>query len=274
MKNGQVKTHISASQVKTFNNCEAKWYFNKILNIRVIPNGARALGISFDEALNHNFEQKVKTGLDLKPDIVVDVFTEQYKKVATHTDFGKEKKADLRETGIQLVKLYQQKASPKILPRLVQPEFTVSFEGVDWDVELRPDLITKDGIIIDNKTTTRSPMKNLDGKYFPCNEDDKFQLTTYDICINNSKQVIPKTTRIIYAVKKKDPVIIEVDLDPPKPTDKKYWTLLVSQAKQRMNLIKEEKLSPRPNRSSYLCSRTWCGFWDKCEKQFGGRVKQ
>ncbi len=29
-----------------------------------------------------------------------------------------------------------------------------------------------------------------------------------------------------------------------------------------------------PNRSHYLCSRKYCGFWRRCQQEFGGEVSE
>ena len=29
-----------------------------------------------------------------------------------------------------------------------------------------------------------------------------------------------------------------------------------------------------PNRAGFLCSRRYCGYWRRCEREFGGAVKE
>jgi hypothetical protein len=29
-----------------------------------------------------------------------------------------------------------------------------------------------------------------------------------------------------------------------------------------------------PNRVGFLCSRRYCGYWRRCEREFGGAVKE
>ncbi len=53
------------------------------------------------------------------------------------------------------------------------------------------------------------------------------------------------------------------------PADKKLTARLYSIARDLMHAGVFA-----PNRSSFLCSRRHCGFWSRCEAEFGGEVSE
>ena len=56
---------LSPSQVRTFMDCQARWYFKYRLHLPDPPTGNLALGRAVHAALGENFRQKVETAEDL-----------------------------------------------------------------------------------------------------------------------------------------------------------------------------------------------------------------
>jgi hypothetical protein len=51
------------------------------------------------------------------------------------------------------------------------------------------------------------------------------------------------------------------------PADRKLTTRLYSIGRDQMNSGVYS-----PNRGSFLCSRKYCGHWQRCQEEFGGEV--
>ena len=75
--------HLSHTQIELFLRCPAQWMFRYIEKRKQPPSGPLAFGITFDDAMNVNYEQKIKTDEDLTTDAVKDAF-------CTEFDSGKE----------------------------------------------------------------------------------------------------------------------------------------------------------------------------------------
>lgn len=246
--------HLSPSQINTLLSCEAKFFFRYAMDMKIQPSGSLTFGKSYDVALNTNAEQKIESKQDMKVSDIQDIFSTEFDKLSPETDWKEENSGEVKDTGIGLIKAYTNEIAPLVQPVKVQGEYHIDINGVQvmgfTDIETET-------LVIDNKTSGKTPSG--------VSNDYLIQTATY-------KLMTGKDAELHFGIKNKKPItkILPVPLD---NTDLEYVKGLYVNMADRKEKILSEELKPIPNRSSNLCSRKWCGYWNICELTHGGKVK-
>jgi CRISPR/Cas system-associated exonuclease Cas4 (RecB family) len=161
---------LSPTQVRTFLNCSARWWFKYALFEPETKNSALALGSAVHRALEANFREKVTTKEDLDTLGVVALFRDAWQEQVAQAEFREdEDPAALGKVGEQLVTKYMDEAAPWIQPAAVELDVTGEISGVR--VRGKVDLLDEDGRVVDVKTAARKPSGIA--------PDYAFQLATY-----------------------------------------------------------------------------------------------
>lgn len=271
LENEEDVKHLSPSQIKTFNDCQAKWAFRYVEGKKIPPSAVLTLGSSFDDAVTTGMNKKIE-GSNLSVDEVVDAFCTSwdYRKDGTEFDAG-EDPDEMKDKGVKMIKNYEKEVAPDILPAFTQKEYNVAFPGVDWTLKGFADIIDQRNLIIDNKTAGKTPSKDDAGEYKAMAEH-VFQMVCYYISerMTSNKDM---DLRIDYTVKLVNPKTVIVNIPKPDKQDIKYFQIKTSHTHRQMEMVKQGDMPIIPNRYSMLCSRKYCGYWSLCEQKYGGRVK-
>lgn len=245
---------LSPTQVRTFLDCSARWWFRHALELPELKTSSLALGSAVHRALEINFREKYETGEDLDSTGVVAIFREFWGIELERTLFQPEENpAELARLGERIVRKYMDEAAPRIQPAAVELEVTGHIAGVR--VAGRVDLLDTQGRIIDLKTAARRPN---------CvSPDYAFQLATY-------RQITPGASgqaRLDTLVRTQLVQLVTLEYTVGEQDLEATRTLYpLAQAGMRSGLY-------FPNRQSILCSRRNCPFWRECEQEFGGTVR-
>jgi RecB family exonuclease len=246
---------LSPSAVNCFAQCEARWYYRKVLQLPETRTAALGLGSAVHRTLAENFRNKLE-GFDdipwagLRP-VFLEALAEEFETVTFADDDDTE---DLRQSGETMVRVYLEQAAPLIEPAAVE----LPVEGAIGSVPVRGviDLLTADGTIIDLKTSARKP-SGISG-------DHRLQLTTYAMLTPGASGV----GRIDTLTKTKTVALhsqtTEVSMADRKHAERLYSITL---DQMRTGLIK-------PNRGSWCCSKRFCSFWETCQDEYGGTVAE
>jgi RecB family exonuclease len=161
---------LSPTQVRTFLDCSAKWWFRYGLRLPEPKTSSLTLGTAVHEALAENFRQKIETREDLDVCGVTALFRQSWSRQTEEAVFQPDEDAgQLGLLGEQLVQKYMEEAAPSIDPAGVEFEVTGRIAGVS--VRGIVDLMDVHGAVIDVKTAARKPS----GVSF----DHALQLATY-----------------------------------------------------------------------------------------------
>jgi hypothetical protein len=249
----EAATLLSPSQVQSFTECSARWWFRYGLGLPDPKNGTLALGIAVHDAIAEHFRGKL-SGVYLDPADTAEAFDrswwDQLDGDAILRD--DDDPAELRATGRALAARYVAEAAPAIRPAAVEEKVEGTIAGVR--VQGRVDIRETDGTIRDIKTACRRPSG--------VSAAHRFQLATY-------VQITPEATGaacVDTLVKTKEPQLIQIShsIEDAEIRQTQVMYPLVQDAMRGGLYV--------PNRASNLCSRKHCAFWKVCQNEFGGTV--
>jgi hypothetical protein len=245
---------LSPSHVRTFLDCQARWYFKYREHLPDPQTSNLALGKAVHAALAENFSQKISSREDLPTAGVMALFRQAWSEERGQTEFAEDEDADgIGKCGEAMVMRYMDEIAPFVQP--AASEFFVAGEIGGVAVQGIVDVVDEDHHIIDLKTRTRRPPF--------ISFADAFQLATYrqllpttDACVHIDNLIKTKTVQVVRQTLELTPedLHITVVLYP-----------LVREAMQTNTFL--------PNRLSLSCSRRHCAFWRQCEREFGGYVR-
>lgn len=245
---------LSPSQIRTYLDCSARWWFKHGLLLPEPKTGSLALGLAVHGALEVNFRQKLETGQDLETAAAITLFQDCWREQQGETEFRDDEDPHaLGRVGEQMIRKFMEEAAGSIQPAAVEMEVAGEINRVS--IRGRVDLLDRDGRIVDFKTAARRPS---------CvSPDYAFQLATYS-------QITPGANG-------------EAQLDTLVRTQT-VQVIRMSYTVSEQDLLATRTLYPLvqegirsglyyPNRQSLLCGRKHCAFWRQCEREFGGAVK-
>ncbi len=243
---------LSPSQANTYLTCPAKWYFRYLIGLIEPATGALALGKAFHRALARNFRQKMTTGCDMDAGELSATFVEEWSLALAEAELADNEDAtELALTGQMLVLAYLAEAAPSVRPRAVeQTEIAgVKVRGI-------VDLLDVTGCVFDFKGAAKRP--------HGISAEHGLQLTTYAMITPGASglcrlDTVTKT-RTVQVVQQSYQVVSE---------DRRFVETLYPMVQDSI----QDGIYP-PHRSSPLCSRRYCGFWQHCQREFGGRVAE
>ena len=246
---------LSPSQARTFLGCAARWYFRYMLGLQEPRTGSLALGSAFHKAITENFRQKIASGRDLPLQDVTSVYEDEWRnQLAEAALRDDENRDELHRVGAAITEKYITEAAATIQPAAVEQ----LVEGVIGGVKVQGyvDLLDTEGRIIDLKTAARKPTG--------ISHDYAFQLTSYAMITPGASgecrlDTITKTKTIQIV---QEPVCIGAD-------ERRYAETMYPMVQDGMRTGLYI-----PNRAGFLCSRRYCGYWRRCESEFGGVVKE
>jgi len=245
---------LSPSQVRTYLDCSAKWWYSTGLNLPDPPGAALIRGRVMHQVVEMYYRARLAGDAPTFADLD-QPFALAWESECDGALFVAGDDVDaLRDQAAAIAARYLGEVAPKIDPAGVELPVAGRIGGVE--IHGIVDLLDTSGRIIDLKSAARKPA-GVAASY-------GFQIATYS-------QLLPQASgeaRIDTAVCTKTPSIVTM-------------SYTVSAADRLMT----ERVYPRvqqamrdgmvlPNRGSNLCSRKYCNFWAECEDEFGGRVKQ
>ena len=246
---------LSPSQVRSFMDCQMRWWFKYGLKVPDPATANMALGRAVHSALGENFAQKVDTREDLPTEGVVALFREAWANEIEQTEFrDEENPGELAATGVALVTKYMDQMAPAIEPAAVAIHVNGEIAGIK--VRGWIDLLDVEGRVIDIKTAKARP-SSIEPMH-------KFQVATY-------AHLIPGASgagRVDTLVKTKTPQLISQSFH-ITPEEMRVPETLYPAAQAAMR-----KQRYMPNRLSMMCSRRNCSYWRHCEREWGGEVPE
>ena len=250
------KPHLSVSQILMYIRCPLQYYFRYIMNLKVPPKAALAFGRSMHTTLELNYKQKVESHDDLAEDIMCDSFVTDWDKFSPIVEFeDEEDPAEIKDTGVELVKSYRKNVAITIQPVEVEMKCEINIVDVAKPIIGYIDLIDDKERIIDHKTASRSPdIKKI---------TQSIQLTSYAISYFAKYQKMPTSLVLDYLIKTKEPKIVRLEGTRNEGDIKRFVRTVKDVAKN----IDDKRFHPC-DPESWICSEKWCGYWKVCHEKY------
>ena len=149
--------YLSVTQMKTYLRCPLQYFFRYVCGVKPPASGSMALGRAIHETLRDAYRQKIETGDDMPEKEVAGAFESYWEHEAgTASLTAAESGNDLKEEGLRLLQLYEEKVAPEVQPVEVEREFLIDTGATDLPLKGYIDLIDDQSRIIDHKTAKRS----------------------------------------------------------------------------------------------------------------------
>ncbi len=244
---------LSPAQVRTFSDCEVRWFYQHLLGLSDPLTSVLALDKAIRTALLTNFRHKLESKQDIEIEGVVGLFRRTWEQQQASAMFCEDEIPEaVGRTGEELVRIYMQQGAPQIRPASIKQPF----QGVLGMVRIlgQLDVMDEDGAIIDIRTV-RTAAARID-------HGVRFELATCARLAEGASGVV----RSHFLVMSNTPQHVA-----------HTWEVTAADIRWMDELFPLAQEAIRrgyymPNRNSIHCSRHQCPYWRRCEGDFGGVV--
>lgn len=245
--------HLSYSQINTYRTCPMRYYFRYIKGLKIPPPWAIPLGKSVHQGIGYNLKQKIQTRQDLPLPQVLDAYDFAFEsQTQGEVDWQDKKRGIVKDMGVGLVSLHHQERCPDIQPLAVEDKVKIPFSNVDYCFLAYLDLIDQYRIIVDIKTSQRSPSE--------VKAVTSDQLTAYALAFRVKYGKAETGVRLEYLVNTKDP---QCKLLNAKRTSQEIDAFLEIVARVQEG-IEKEVFYPC-SEDNWVCSPKSCGYYPRCK---------
>ena len=256
-------TSLSPSMLRTYRICPRRFLYGEVMRLPYLPNHDLAFGAAFHETARENYWQKRESGKDLPHDLLTDFFCTdlEYRDV----DWSTKSLSKTKDEGVISVRSYMQKIAPSIQPLKVEHQWIWRREG-KVTVSGKTDLITTVNDVRELKTTGKQLDGYKSGKPRP-KDGHGFQVGTYVAARREETGKHDIQGQLDYSIRGKDAVC-----SIPMSFDADLSRSVLAAFDDVAGWIEREAW-PASRYGNYYCSRKYCDYWQACEDDCGGRVK-
>ena len=262
----RVLATVSPSKLDLFVRCQAAWTYRYVHGLKRPPSAAMAFGTAHDATANSVYTDRLQTGELPTVEQAQERFAADWDDAAADVeDWAEDDPDHLLDAGVRVTELWHRKAARHVVPHEIQPKLTRDFADGDdtFTVLGYADVVGEVGgtpTIIDQKAGRRAwtpadLIRSTQAVAYPWMTDlRRFQIHSSQIGRGTSKwtgfKVLSRT-------------LTDADVD--------VFPRQVVAARRQMRALMETG-DVVPNRSHFICSRRWCGYWEQCQRDFGGTV--
>ena len=157
--------YLSASSIQTFLFCPEKWRRKYIAREYEPPSGNMVLGSAVHAAEAHADSVQIETGERPGSELVQDLFSDEWEDRTSReeVDYGFAKPGELKDSGVRVIRVYDEQIAPKLEPVSVEREIHLDLAHVDWGFRGYLDLEEADGALVDRKVRGTKMSKQAAG---------------------------------------------------------------------------------------------------------------
>ena len=150
---------ISPTQLRTYDTCPLQYRMRYVERVPTADSPASLVGQAVHAALEQNFAVKRRSGHDLDLDEAAEVFDDVWA-ARLPPGAGSEQLAEdfdqAYASGQEILELYLAEVAPGVVPHLIEHRFRFQIPGVQVELVGTVDLIDRNGVVIDHKTSVRA----------------------------------------------------------------------------------------------------------------------
>jgi hypothetical protein len=256
------KKHISFSQLNMFLRCGEQYRRRYIEGHIIPPAGKMIRGKCCHKAEADNFKNKIEQQEFLSTEAVIDLFVTEWDASEHQIGWTEEeldgqspKKAagQMKDSGVRLVKVFNDEQLALCDPAKIEDEFTIEFEGGYLPLNGFIDRIDRGEIVAEEKFVGKSPIKD--------EIQIDVQMTNYDLGYRAKYGKPPHSLTKQWAVDLKTPkTVIQTCLPRTDDIINRYLNRL----EVFMKALETGTFLPAAN-DAWCCSPKWCGYYQTCK---------
>ena len=150
---------ISPTQLRTYDTCPLQYRMRYVDRIPTADSPASLVGQAVHAALERNFLEKRRGGFDLDLDEAAEIFDDVWESRLPPGAASGQSADEFDEaygSGQAVLELYLTEVAPRVIPHLVEHRFRFDIPGVQVQLVGTVDLIDRNGVVIDHKTSWRA----------------------------------------------------------------------------------------------------------------------
>lgn len=251
---------LSPSQVNEWLDCSARWYYHHALGLPDKRTAALAIGEAL-HAITAACLRIWQRGMDPTRDVAAQVELVLMTALETVQLDPDETPAAIVTQAQAMLAVWLRDIAPQLRETavLIEERFEGRIAGVR--VQGSADVITQSGMIWDLKTSSKKPAG--------VSQAHRLQLTTYAMLAEQtSRGRAHNAARLVTITKTKTPAAVPQTVE-ITDADRVYAEWAYATAHREM----QDGGAVFPRRSSLLCSRANCAYWQVCESEYGGCVR-
>jgi len=257
--------HLSKTQIGMYQRCPYAYFCRYVEGLKLPPSSSILVGKSFDEAINLEYNTKIDKKKGQKVSVIQDCFADTFDREKDNIVFAEnEKPEELKDLGVKCVANFHKEVCPQVNPVMVQKKDELKFENVDYTFMVVVDVVDDKDIVIDNKTTKRSW---AEGREF-----QELDPIAYSLWYELSQGKQENKFRFDIGVLTKTPKVQQIERKVSKEEKKGFLKYIAYIYDSIQYDLKRGMFLPRQD--SFLCSKKWCGYYQKCEKEWGIKIKE
>lgn len=248
----QVQDHVSVTQIRMYMRCPAQYYFRYVLGLKIPPPGATVLGRAVHKGLEFYFREKLDRPEGPPIGQVLEVYAAAFEAESPEADWRDDDPARAKDDGVALLRLHHEEVARHLVPAAVERRVEIPLAGTVLLGFI--DLETRDGLIVDHKTVSRTPPE---GK-----AQEDIQLSAYALAYLCAHQTLPAGVRLDFLVRAKQPKIVTRSAARTMRDVERFAKLASGVAAA----IRADVFYPNPD--NFMCSPGACGYWEECHATF------
>lgn len=249
------KPTLTASKMKTYLQCGRKYRYEYVEKAPCKKGVALSFGNAFHDAIELNYAQKVTSGEDLPFEQLEARFRDKFPALADGAVLEPGQTIEkLTELGVRMLVVHHGEIAPTVRPLFVEKSFEISLgEAFPFDLTGKWDLVTQDGVVVDNKSYKNAPKQEW--------VDRDLQLDVYSLAYRLTQGEVENGLRIDAVTKARQPRVVQVFTR--RTNEDAAW--LLRQIEEVAKGIQAGVFIP--NRDNNLCKPQYCGYWERCRKE-------
>jgi hypothetical protein len=254
-KEEDVKPHISVSQVNEYVDCGAFYMFHRIYRIPAPSKSFLTIGKSIHKGIEHNFNQKKETKIDLPLNEVQEVTAAEFESLKINTAWDEEESPDqIKDQVVALATIYHNEVAPKIQPKLIEQKIIVEDSALLMPMVFVLDVVDQDDYIRDTKAYGKTPSQ----------DDINFdlQLSGYSFAFRNFTGRTEKGVKLDCLIKLKTPKYVPLESTRNDIDIRRFINIT------NATVLAIQNGSFVPNQKSFKCSPKRCPYWEPCHRDF------
>lgn len=250
------KPRIRVTEIAMGLRCPLQFYLLKTVGPKP-PSGAATTGTSFHKAMEVNFTEKAKIGIDAPEDVCTDAYNERFKELLLDTDWSDMDSNEMLNTGIGMVKSARKELTPSVeVASEEDVERPFIIDCGDFEVTGTVDLVLPDGTgTIDWKTSSKMWYQDR------ANKEIQGFLYPFGVTPMEDEMLLPLAFKIISYAGKTGSF--------PVQHSRISAEYLMRSARRLLRTV-EMMEEPNPGPFQNYCSDKYCGWRDKFCPLFAG----